>query len=348
MKTSLLKKAVGMCAMLILAMAVSAPIFAAPPEVIKITVSDHNPEPSTLSQAVAYWAKKVNELGQGRIKITVHYGGELLLGHETYRGIQQGVVADAAVFVLYRRDGFLLNTVMQLPFMGWPDRGKAGQIYEQLMKKFPQMRGEFKGVIPYVFCMMPPIHIHNNKRVIRTPADLKGLTIHSAEYGLVQVLEVAGASAAQLEITDMRPALERGIVDGVANHFGTILVFGVLPILPFHTVFGKGGINMDQMGIIWNEKKWNSYPPDVKKILTDSAHFYTEKFSAVDAEVQAALAFAKENHHTLTELTPQEIKVWHNLVKKPIHDKWIAEAEAKGLPGRAVYEEALRLIQKQQ
>jgi TRAP-type C4-dicarboxylate transport system substrate-binding protein len=342
----LLKMAVGMCVILILTIAVSAPVLAAPPQVIEITVNDHNPEPSSLSQAVAYWAKKVNELGQGRIKMTVHYGGELLMGSEEYRGTQKGVV-DASVYVLDRRDGLLLNTVMQLPFMGWPDQEKAAQIYMQLMKKFPQVKGEFKGVIPYVFCMMPPTHIHNNKKVIKTPADLKGLTIHSAEYGLIPVLEAAGATGVQLDITDMYPALERGVIDGVVNHFPVLLVFGALPVLPFHTVFGKGGVNMTQMGIIWNEKKWNSYPPDVQKILTDAAHFYTEKFSGIDAEVQAALGFAKEHNHTFTELTPQEIRVWYDLVKKPIHDKWIAEAEAKGLPGRAVYDEALKLIKMQ-
>jgi TRAP-type C4-dicarboxylate transport system substrate-binding protein len=117
--------------------------------------------------------------------------------------------------------------------------------------------------------------------------------------------------------------------------------------MPFHTIFGKGGVNMTPMGIIWNEKKWNNYPPDVKKILTDGAHFYTEKFFEMDYGMQGMVVkTCKDKGHTFTELTPQEIKVWYDLVKKPIHDRWIAEAEAKGLPGRAVYNETLRLIQQ--
>jgi TRAP-type C4-dicarboxylate transport system substrate-binding protein len=348
MKRRLLKMAVGMCLMLILAIAVSATVLAAPPQVVEITVNDHNPEQTGPAQVIAYWAQKVNELGQGRIKMTVRHGGELLMGHEEYRGTQKGAVVDASYYVLDPRDGFLLNSIMTLPFMGWPDQEKAGQIYAQLMKKFPQVRGEFKAVIPYVFSMMPPTHIHNNKREIKTPADLKGLTIHSAESGLVQALEVAGATVVQLDITDMSTGLERGIVDGVVNHFPVLFVFNVLQLMPFHTIFGKGGVNMTPMGIIWNEKKWNSYPPDVKKILTDGTHFYTEKFYEMDYGMQdMTIKFCKDRNHTFTNLTPQEIKVWYDLVKKPIHDRWIAEAEAKGLPGRAVYNEALRLIQKQ-
>jgi TRAP-type C4-dicarboxylate transport system substrate-binding protein len=348
MKRRLLIMAVAMCLMLMLAIAVSAPVFAAPPQVIEITVNDHNPEQTGPAQAIEYWAKKANELGAGKLKITVRHGGELLMGNEEYRGTQKGDVCDASYYVLDRRDGFLLNTVMTLPFMGWPDQEKTAQIYMQLMKKFPAVRGEFKGVIPYVFIMMPGTHIHNNKKVIKTPADLKGMTIHGSEYGVVQLLSVAGATAVQLDITDMYPALERGIIDGVVNHFPVLFVFDVLKLMPYHTIFGKGGINMTPMGIIWNEKKWKSYPPDVQKLLTDATHFYNEKFYEMDYGMQdMTIKFCKDRNHTFTELTPQDVKVWYDLVKRPIHDKWIAEAEAKGLPGRAVYDEALKLIKMQ-
>jgi TRAP-type C4-dicarboxylate transport system substrate-binding protein len=348
MKTKVLKKAVGMCAILILAIAVSVPVFAQPHQVVEITVNDHNPKGLGPAVSIAYWAEKVNEIGQGRVKVTVHYNGELLMGSDEFSGVQKGAVCDASHYVLDPRDGFLLNTVMMLPFMGWPDQKKTAQIYEQLIKKFPQMRAEFRGTIPYLFVMMPPTHIHNNKRVIKTPADLKGLTMHTAEYDKVQVLEAAGATAAQLDITDMGSSLERGVVDGVVNHFPVLFVFHVVELLPFHTIFGKGGINMTPMGIIWNEKKWNSYPPDVKKILTDSVHFYGDNFYDMDSGMQGMVVkTCKDKGHTFTELTPQEIKVWYDLVKKPIHDRWIAEAEAKRLPGRAVYNETLRLIAAQ-
>jgi TRAP-type C4-dicarboxylate transport system substrate-binding protein len=349
MKKRLLKMAVGMCAMLILAIAVSAPVFAQSQQPVQITVNDHNPEGLGPAVSIAYWAKKVNEVGQGRVKVTVHYNGQLLMGSEEFRGMQKGAVCDASHYVLDPRDGFLLNTVMTLPFMGWPDQKKTSQIYMELIKKFPQVRAEFKETIPYLFVMMPPTHIHNNKKVIKTPADLKGMTIQSAEYDLVQVIEAAGATAVQLDITDMGPALERGIIDGVVNHFPVLFVFHVVQLLPFHTIFGKGGINMTPMGIIWNKKKWDSYPPDVKKILTDSVHFYYDNFYEMDSGMQAMVVkTCKDKGDTFTELTPQEVKVWYDLVKKPIHDKWIAEAEAKGLPGRAVYNETLRLIKMQQ
>ena len=342
-KLRLLKMTVGLCLILMLALVVSAPAFA---KAIEITISDHNPPPSSPSQAMAYWAKKANELGAGKFKITVHHGGVLLTGDEAYRGVQGGIV-DAAHYALDRRDGFLLNTVITLPFMGYPDQRKTGDIYAELRKKFPEVMGEFKGVIPYAFCMMPPTHIHTAKKVIKTPADLKGMKMHGAEYALLQVLGLTGATPVQLDVADMFMGLDRGLLDGVMNHFPVILIFRVLPLLPHHTVFGKGGINMTPMGIVWNEKKWNSYPRDVQKIITDSVHFYIDKFYENDAQVQMqAVGLAKEKNHTFTELTDKEIEVWYDLVKKPFHDKWIEAAEEKGLPGKAVYKHALKLAKK--
>ena len=47
----------------------------------------------------------------------------------------------------------------------------------------------------------------------------------------------------------------------------------------------------------------------------------------------------------MTTPTPQELKLWKEAVQ-PVHEKWIADTEAKGLPAKAVYDEAKRLIKE--
>ena len=335
--------AASLCLLIVAGMFPSMPVLA---DVIEITVNDHNPEMAPPAQALGYWAQKVNEQLGGKAKVTVHFGGALLKGNEAYRGVQKGIV-DAAHYIVDRRDGFYLNTVMTLPFMGWPGQKETGEIYQTLMKTFPEMQGEWKGVKPYVFAMMPPTQIHNVKKVIKVPDDIKGMKFFGAETAIVQAISAAGATAVQLDIADMYMSLDRGLVDGVINHFPVLAVFGVLKILNYHTVLGDGGINMTPMGVIWNQDKWSKLPPDVQKTLEDSRHFYLEKFYELDLGFQQkCLADAKQWNHSFTYLSPEEIKVWYNLVKAPIHDKWIEAAEAKGLPGKAAYEKTLELIKK--
>jgi TRAP-type C4-dicarboxylate transport system substrate-binding protein len=143
--------------------------------------------------------------------------------------------------------------------------------------------------------------------------------------------------------------LERGILDGVMNHFPVCFIFRVLELMPYHTIFGDGGINMTPMFSIMNPKKFNSLPPDLQKIIEDSGKVWADEQAKLDFPLQkTAVDFCKGKNHTLTYLTPKQIKVWYDLVKKPIHDQWIKEAEAKGLPAKALYKETLKLIKKYQ
>ena len=195
--------------------------------------------------------------------------------------------------------------------------------------------------------MMPPSAIHNNKKVVKIPSELKGMKIHGAEFAAVQVMHTSGAAPVQLDITDMYMGLERGLIDGVMNHFPVCFVFRTLELMEYHTVFGDGGLNMTPMFAIMNADKFNSLPRDVQKILEDATPVWANEQYKLDFGLQqTAIDFCKQKNHTFTYLTPDEIKVWYDLVKKPIHDKWIKDAESKGLPGKAVYNETLRLIEK--
>jgi TRAP-type C4-dicarboxylate transport system substrate-binding protein len=341
LKKKLFQGVIGFCLVTMAGMLFLAPAFG---KAIEITVSTNNPEMSPPAKAMTNWAKTINEACGGKVNVTVHYGGALLSMKEAYRGIQKGTV-DAAHYVLDRRDGFLLNTVVTLPFMGWPGQVELGRLYEQLMAKFPEMRNEWKGVVPYVFGMMPPTHIHNVKKPIRTPADLQGMKFHGAEYALVQAISQAGGTAVQLDIADMFMSLDRGLLDGVINHFPVLFVFGVLEILDHHTIFGDGGINMTPIGIIWNERSWKKLPKEIQDKIMGLKSAFLEPFYAMDLGFQGkTMGDAKNFGHDFVYLTPEEIKVWYDLVKGPIHDKWIKDAESKGLPGKAVYNAVLEMI----
>ena len=45
-------------------------------------------------------------------------------------------------------------------------------------------------------------------------------------------------------------------------------------------------------------------------------------------------------------LDPGELEKWIDVAGKPVWDKWAADMEAKGLPGRKILDEALRLLKK--
>ena len=334
------KTIIVFCLVIISLSMFTVPVFA---KAIKLTISDHNPPFTPPGKAMAIWVDELNKRSKGRLEVTLHSGGALLSATEGYRGVQSGVV-DGIDYVVDTREDFVLNLITGLPFMGWPDRWVAEEMYQQLLDKSEALRAEWKGVTIISHMMMPGTHIHMAKKAVITPADLKGKKIMGAETMLNAVMEAAGATPVHMDIGDMAPSLNTGLIDGIMNHILVLKVFGALEHVPHHTYFG-GGITFTPMLLLMNTKKLNSLPPDLKQLILDSGSIWHDSFKQMEVGFQAAvMEEAKKSNHTFNYLTPEQTAVWYNLVKEPVHNKWIKDTEAKGLPGRELYNMALEMI----
>jgi TRAP-type C4-dicarboxylate transport system substrate-binding protein len=311
-------------------------------EPITVTVNDHNPAESTVAKAWDDWGAWVEEQSNGLLDINIIHGGALLANDaEAYQGTIDGV-CDMAHYVIDSEQGFQLSLVMALPFMGWPEQHVEAS-FQTLMDEFPEMGAEWNdNLMVLTFMMMPPTQLHTIDKVVVTPADVAGLRIIGAEAMTIKALDVAGATVADVPIPEMTTSLMTGLADGVINHFPVCGIFGALDVLKCHTIFGDGGINMTPMFVIMNKDFFNGLPSSLQQVLLDSGPKWLEFQSSWD-NISMDNAMAMCEGHTMTYLTPAQIAVWRDLVKASIHDEWIADCEAAGLPGQEVYDRALEL-----
>jgi TRAP-type C4-dicarboxylate transport system substrate-binding protein len=234
--------------------------------------------------------------------------------------------------------------IMALPFVGYSSMEVANKIYWELYNKFPAMREEWAGLRLLNCSAMPPVQIHMTKKVVKLPADLKGVKVASMGDISRIVNLVGGAPVEIANIGDLYMSLERGLVEGVINHFPVVQAFGCTPLVPYHTILGEGGISMSPHCFIMNPDSWNKLPSDIQKIFDEEDAWYqTEIVKSDIGEIERAMNEGKKLNHTFTYLTPEEIKVWSDLGVS-LHNEWIEKMEAKGKPARAIYEEAKRLI----
>ena len=327
----------------------TTPTTPAEPVQISLIFSSHNPEMAPPSQAQIAWADWIEEQSGGQVEFTHIFGGGLLTEAEAFRGVQTGI-AHLGIYVVNPAQGFLLNTVTMLPFMGWSDRRTTSQIYQDLLNEFPEMAGEWEGLKLLAAPMMPPTHIHTVDTVIRTPEDMDDM-LFGTTGERSDLLMALGAAPVEQEIGDWPASLERGLFKGVINHFEVLQVFGMLGLLPYHTVFESvrgGGINMTPICIVMNLDTWNSLPADIQAIFEEAEPVYMDTLFGIEETVftQGALDFCEAEGHTFTYLTAEEIEAWYDVVKGPVHDAWIAAAEAAGLPGQEIYDRVLELIEQ--
>jgi TRAP-type C4-dicarboxylate transport system substrate-binding protein len=310
----------------------------------ELTVADNNPSGSPIAQLLDAWADEVSAKSDGRLEPTVYHDEQLLSGHEGYRGVQTGV-ADIALYVLDGTDDFLLNTVVALPFMGWPEQLRTREIYLGLLNAYPEMQHEWKAKIIGTW-MMPGTQLHNVEKVVRLPVDLKGMRTVGAEAMTAEAARAAGAIPVQLDMSELHDALSTGKVEAIINHFPTLKVFGVLDLLKFHTVF-QSGINMTPNCLIINNDVFDNLPSDLQTVLLDGGDYFRDKMAALDATLLAEIDQEMlTGGHSVQRLTSEETQVWYELVKPPIHDTWIAVGENRGLPAQAIYDDALLRIQE--
>lgn len=138
-------------------------------------------------------------------------------------------------------------------------------------------------------------------------------------------------------------SLERGLAQGVSIHFPVVHGFGILKLVPYHTVF-PGGTIMSVDMLLFNQKSWDKLPADVQQVFLELEPWYTQEVMKMNGGyINMVKGQAKGMGHEFYEPTAEEMVLWRQAVQ-PVHDKWITDTEAKGLPARAVYEEAKRLI----
>ena len=94
-----------------------------------------------------------------------------------------------------------------------------------------------------------------------------------------------------------------------------------------------------------NRNRWNSLPKELQKVITDVTNeMMPDKLcAAVTAEGEKGRKSVLERKQEIYNIPPKERARWV-ATAQPVQDKWVKSMEAKGLPGRAILDEATKLM----
>ena len=295
--------------------------------------------PSTMTQKMV---DRINERAAGRLKITPYYAETLFKQGEHYRSTALGV-ADMAYFgPTSVGSPIVLGKVMSLPFLGITSHEMGTEVYRRLLRESPEMQAEYKGLKVMGIFAIPMDNFHMVKKPVHVPSDAKGAKI-VALGTRAELMKDIGAVPVSIGLGDWYTSLERGLVDGLYFLFPVLAVFKGEDLFKYHTVVNASlGVNF----WIFNEKKWNSLPPDLQKIIEEGAEWRAAEMVKADRiEEERVITYLKSKGHEVYYPTPDEMKLW-NAEAKPVQDKWIADTESKGLPGKKVFELVQKIVKE--
>jgi len=173
--------------------------------------------------AIDTFAKEVEQRTQGRYKIQTFYNGALGGERESIESVQLGTQELA-----FSSSGPVPNFVpeariLDVPFL-FRDKAHAravldGPIGQELLTKF-----EPKGFKALVWAENGVRHMTNNKREVRTPADLKGLKLRTMENPVhIAAYKALGIITTPMAFPELFTALQQGTVDGQENPLSVIV-----------------------------------------------------------------------------------------------------------------------------
>lgn len=215
-----------------------------------------------------------------------------------------------------------------------------------LYNKFPEVRAEYPGVRVLWLDTSPTCRIETVKKPINTLEDLKGLKIRVTGVTAVETAKALGYTPVTMPMGDVYLALERGVLDGTAIPVEVLVSRKWAEVLKH--VVGNTDLGHDAFAVVINIDTWKKLPLDVQKVINELSGQWASDFTGKEwdkFEVEAEKITKAKYGVKYTYLSKEELARWNKLLK-PVKDKYAESLEAKGLPGRKVLEEALRLSEK--
>lgn len=339
-----------------------APTTATPAQGKPIEMSFAHFNPPTAWANVAWsnpWCEKIEEVTKGRVNVTIYPARTLVPEAQTYQAVEGGLADMGWVVLPFYKGRFPSIEVAALPFIALPEGKVDGETWSSgkvnslinwtLYEDFPEVQAEWSQVKLLYLIGSSTSFISTVDKPVHNQNDLQGLKLRALAGGQTDALKALGASPVGMPISEVYEAAQRGVVDGMATQWAQIASQRFYEVFRYYTSIPMDGT---VMAVPMNLQKWNSLPSDIQDAIWsisgldgalfagDTAWGYGEK-----NEVFKGMKSAGKEMEAVT-LDPGEFEKWKEIAGKPIWDKWVADMEAKGLPGQKLLDAALALADK--
>ena len=285
------------------------------------------------------WAKAVEEATDGRVKCTFYYDDTLIDANAEYQQLVGGV-ADIADVHRYANDGFVISENWKSITSGVPEDAVVDFSYK-LFEEFPEIADEYKDVhiLAQGFNGGTMYQLLTVNKEVKTPADMKGLTIW-CEADWNGFVKNCGATPVNTPFSEVYSSLQKNMYDGMLIPTETLESCNFAEVCNYcvklNLCYTSGA------GHLMNLDTWNSLPEDIQKIIDSEEIRKVVEDANVNgfkASEEGAMEWAEKEYGTKeVVLTDDQRAAFIELVQAANLEK-AKELDKKGLPGTKIWSE---------
>jgi TRAP-type mannitol/chloroaromatic compound transport system substrate-binding protein len=270
------------------------------------------------------YAKKVNEMTGGRLKIEVLPAGAVVKAFDLLDAVAKGTLDGGHGVVAYwygknsalalwgSGPGFGMDPNMVL---AWHYYGGGKQILEEIYKSLNIE------VVSYLYGPMPMQPLGWFKKPVTKPDDFKGLKFRTVGLS-IDIFNGLGAAVNALPGAEIVPALDRGLLDAAEfNNASSDRALG-FPDVSKICMLQSWHQSSEQFEIIFNKGKFQSLPEDLRNILgyatqaasADMSWKAIDRYSTdyVEMQQKQGVKFYK----TPDAILKRQLEIWDEVSKK--------------------------------
>lgn len=294
------------------------------------------------AQVMAPFAEEVEKATDGRVKITIYPGGALGKPPEQYQAAVSGITDIAFGLQCYTPGKFPLTSVLELPCMVTSAEAGSHVLWD-LYQEFPEIQAEYPAVKILWLWTHDTGQLITNKP-IRKLDDLKGMKLRCPGAYQTKMIESWGATPVMMPISELYDSIQKGVADGTVAPLSVIYDFNLYDVSKYVTI---GNFYVCTFFMVMNPDSWDRISAQDQKIIEGliGKRMSDEAGAAYDAGAKLGLETCEEAGIEIYTLPPDELAKWKT-VMMPLDKQWVADIEAKGLPGEKVYNEAVKLAEK--
>ena len=242
---------------------------AATPALAQIEVKlGHVGEPGSLFQKSAdEYAKRANAKLGGKAKVVAFGSSQLGSDEEMMQKLKLGTI-DMALPSTVMSSQVDLFGIFEMPYLV-KDRGHMARIEKEIFWTKLEPEAEKKGLKVLAVWENGFRQITNSKRPIKAPADLAGIKLRvPGGKWRVKMFQAYGANPSPMKFSEVFTALQTGVMDGEENPFTQIYSAKFQEVQKYLSLTGHV---YTPAYLTVGKTKWETLPPDVRKILEDTA-----------------------------------------------------------------------------
>lgn len=299
------------------------------------------PQSAIPGNAIAPWAKRIEDASGGRIKMELY--PSMQLGGappQLFDQAKDGVVDIIWTVLGYTPGRFPKSEVFETPFM--VTTGEAtSRAFQEYVEEYAM--DEFADV------KLIAVHAHgpglfHMKDAITKLEDLNNKKVRGGSRIINEMLVSLGAEPIGMPVPAVPEALSKGVIDGTTIPWEVTSALKTSELVHNHTGFtGDHGLYTQTFGLVMNKDAYNNLPDDLKAIIdAESGVEVAAEFGRVmDKADIVGRKIAEDLNNNIVTLDEAETARWKEAAQ-PIIDNWISSTP----DGQMLYDAARALVDK--